>query len=206
MPRTGRLTRPQSQGERNHVGDSSIKYNLARTPDRARLGRPAASSLASQEIDARTPRRPSPAVPDHLDRQQPGDTGTGSGTSGDLPYVITQADKTPGDNTINFAVTGTITLTSALPDLSNTTGVTDIEGPGATSLTVASGSTMGTAEFGVFTVDPFVTASLTGLTISGGIATDGGGIYNAGTLMVTNSTIADNLGLRRRRYLQQRAR
>ena len=123
-----------------------------------------------------------------------GDTGTGSGTSGDLPYVITQADKTPGDNTINFAVTGTITLTSALPDLSNTTGVTDIEGPGATSLTVASGSTMGTAEFGVFTVDPFVTASLTGLTISGGIATDGGGIYNAGTLMVTNSTIADNLG------------
>src|SRR5271165_1071017 len=125
-----------------------------------------------------------------------GDSATGSGTSGDLRYVITQADQTQGDNTINFAVTGTITLYSALPDLSNTTGVMDIEGPGASSLTVASSSTTtGTAEFGVFTVDPFVTASLTGLTISGGIATDGGGIYNAGTLNVTNSTIADNHGL-----------
>ncbi len=66
-----------------------------------------------------------------------GDTGTGSGQSGDLRYCITQADKTTGDNTINFSVTGTITLNSALPDLSNITGVMDIEGPGATSLTVA---------------------------------------------------------------------
>ncbi len=60
-----------------------------------------------------------------------GDAGTGSGTSGDLRYVITQADKTAGNNTINFSVTGTITLNSALPDLSNTTGLMDIEGPGA---------------------------------------------------------------------------
>ena len=62
-----------------------------------------------------------------------GDSGTGTGTSGDLRYVITQADQTTGDNTINFSVTGTITLNSALPDLSNTTGVTDIEGPGASA-------------------------------------------------------------------------
>jgi hypothetical protein len=47
--------RPQSQVERNHAGHSSIKYNLARTPDGTRLGRPATSSLAPQEIDARTP-------------------------------------------------------------------------------------------------------------------------------------------------------
>ena len=66
----------------------------------------------------------------HLARQQPGRSGTGSGNAGDLRYVITQADQTPGDNTINFAVTGTITLNSALPDLSNTTGLMDIEGPG----------------------------------------------------------------------------
>ena len=72
-----------------------------------------------------------------------GDTGTGSGTSGDLRYVITQADQTTGDNTINFAVIGTITLYSALPDLSNTTGVMDIEGPGASSLTVARSSAWG---------------------------------------------------------------
>ena len=36
----------------------------------------------------------------------PGDTGTGLGLSGDLRYVITQVNQTPGDNTINFAVTG----------------------------------------------------------------------------------------------------
>ena len=77
-----------------------------------------------------------------------GDTGTGSGLSGDLRYVITQVDQTRGDNTINFAVTGTmITLNSALPDLSNTTGLTDIEGPGAASLTVARSGTIGDARF-----------------------------------------------------------
>src|SRR5271166_2712926 len=122
-----------------------------------------------------------------------GDTGTGSGLSGDLRYVITQVNQTTGDNTINFAVTGTITLNSALPDLSNTTGVTDIEGPGATSLTVARNSAAGTADFGVFTVDANVQAQLVGLTITGGLAiSGGGGINNAGTLTVTNSTIDNN--------------
>ena len=98
-----------------------------------------------------------------------GDTGTGSGTSGDLRYVITQADQTTGDNTINFAVTGTITLNSALPDLSNTTGLMDIEGPGAASLTVARSSAAGTPDFRVFTVDANVQAQLVGLTITGGL-------------------------------------
>ncbi len=116
-----------------------------------------------------------------------GDTGTGSGTSGDLRYVITQADQTTGDNTINFAVTGTITLKSALPDLSNTAGLMDIEGPGANNLTVS-----GNNEVRVFQVDSGVTAKLVGLTITGGSADSGGGIYNAGTLTVTNSTIDNN--------------
>ena len=117
-----------------------------------------------------------------------GDSGTGSGPLGDLRYVITQVDQTPGDNTINFGVTGTITLNSALPDLSNTTGVTDIEGPGANLLTVS-----GNNAVRVFTVDTGVTATLTGLTISGGSTGGfGGGIFNAGTLTVTDCTIADN--------------
>jgi len=119
-----------------------------------------------------------------------GDSRTGTGTSGDLRYVITQADQTQGDNTINFAVTGTITLNSALPDLSNTTGVMDIEGPGAASLTVARSSAA--PEFSVFTVDAIIQAQLAGLTITGGSASSGGGIDNAGTLTLTNSTIADN--------------
>ena len=121
-----------------------------------------------------------------------GDTGTGSGNSGDLRYVITHADQTTGNNTINFAVTGTITLYSALPDLSNTTGVMDIEGPGASSLTVARSSASGTPDFGIFTVDANVQAQLAGLTITGGSTANGGGIDNGGTLTITSSTIADN--------------
>ena len=111
-----------------------------------------------------------------------------------MRYVIAQADQTQGDNTINFAVTGTIALNSALPALSNTTGVTDIEGPGASSLTVARSSAAGTLYFGIFTVDTKVQAQLAGLTITGGYANfgNGGGIDNAGTLTVTNCTIDNN--------------
>jgi hypothetical protein len=122
-----------------------------------------------------------------------GDAGTGSGTAGDLRYVITQADQTAGDNTIDFAVTGTITLNSALPDLSNTTGLTDIEGPGASSLTVARSGAAGTPNFRIITVDANVQAKLVGLTITGGWASDqGGGIYNGGTMTIADSAIAYN--------------
>src|SRR5271165_868673 len=100
-----------------------------------------------------------------------GDTGTGSGTSGDLRYVITQADQTPGDNTVNFAVTGTITLNSALPDLSNTTGLMDIEGPGSNDLTVS-----GNGQVGVLTVEANVQAQVVGLTIGQGYAVSGAGV------------------------------
>ena len=48
---------------------------------------------------------------------------------------------------------------------------------------------------GVFTVDTGVTATLTGLTIADGNATNGsgGGIYNAGTLTITNCNVRGNL-------------
>ena len=122
-----------------------------------------------------------------------GDAGTGSGTSGDLRYVITQADQTTGNNTINFAVTGTITLNSALPDLSNTTGLTDIEGPGSASLTVARNSASGTPDFRIFTVDTNAIVKFVGLTIAGGLSdTDGGGIFNTGTVTLIDSTVSDN--------------
>ena len=123
-----------------------------------------------------------------------GDSGTGTGNSGDLRYVITQADRTTGDNTVNFSVTGTITLNSALPDLSNTTGLMDIEGPGASSLTVARSSASGTPDFRILTVDGGADVKLVGLTITGGFVSqgNGGGIDNGGTMIVTNSTVANN--------------
>jgi hypothetical protein len=124
-----------------------------------------------------------------------GDDGAGSGLSGDLRYCISQANQTSGPDVIDFSVTGTITLNSALPDLSDTTGLTDIEGPGAASLTVARSSIFGTPRFGIFSVDSHAGLKLVGLTVTGGLAYLGGGIDNEGVLTVTNCTIANNSAL-----------
>lgn len=64
-----------------------------------------------------------------------GDTGSGSGTSGDLRYCISQADEAAGSN-ITFSVAGTILLGSALPNLTQNITIT---GPGAALLTVQGG-------------------------------------------------------------------
>jgi predicted outer membrane repeat protein len=87
--------------------------------------------------------------------------------------------------TIGFSVTGTIDLQSPLPDLNNNI---DIEGPGASSLTIerAAGFSFSSA---IITVDSGQTASLSGLTIANGNA---GGIDNAGTLTVANSAVLNN--------------
>src|SRR5262249_3726645 len=122
-----------------------------------------------------------------------GDTGAGTGPTGDLRYCITQANHTTGDNTIKFAVTGTITLNSALPDLSNTTGTTDIDGPGAKKLTVARNSAAGTPAFRIFTIDTGTTVNLSSLTITGGLATQGGGLFDdGGTVSLTKVTVTNN--------------
>src|SRR6516162_7122502 len=66
-----------------------------------------------------------------------GDTGSGSGTSGDLRYCLTQAQMDSTDTTIQFAVSGTITLEHALPDLRKLAGsgsLLDIEGGGAVTV------------------------------------------------------------------------
>jgi predicted outer membrane repeat protein len=116
-----------------------------------------------------------------------GDTGTGSGTSGDLRYCITQAQTDPTDATINFAVTGTITLEQALPDLRKLVGggsLLDIEGGGAVMVQRDPAAT--TPLFAVFTIGQTGGAGavrIGGLTISGGNAGPnghGGGVQNRG--------------------------
>jgi len=119
-----------------------------------------------------------------------GDTGTGSGTSGDLRYCITQADKT-ANNTINFSATGTIQLASALPALSRNVTIT---GPGASSLTVQGGGT--SSNFSVLKINSGVTAAISDLTIAGGhTTTSGGGIDNLGTMTLTDCTISNDSAL-----------
>src|SRR5207253_301983 len=83
-----------------------------------------------------------------------------------------------------------INLASALPDLS--TNIT-IQGPGSASLSVQRSSAVPFSNlFSVFSVSSGATVNISGLTIAGGKAFEGGGINNAGTLTLSNSTLSGN--------------
>ena len=85
-----------------------------------------------------------------------------------------------------FATLQTITLTAQL-ELSNTKDSTTITGPAA-GVTISGADTSR-----VFEVDSNVTASLSGLTITGGSVTGGGGgVFNLGTVTLTNCTVSGN--------------
>ena len=88
-------------------------------------------------------------------------------------------------DTIDFGVTGTITLTiSQLTIDKNLT----ISGPGASSLTIS-----GDGTYRVFWINESVDATLSDLTIAGGYAQDGGGIFNrGGTLTLNGCTLSGN--------------
>lgn len=112
-----------------------------------------------------------------------------------LRDAIDAANNTGGDQTITFDASifpsnasTTITLTGGTPlELSDTTGVVRIDGPGAAHLDVDAGGLSS-----VFVVDAGVTVAIDGLTISGGHASSGGGIYNSGDLMLCNDVISGN--------------
>jgi len=116
-----------------------------------------------------------------------------------LPWAVGKADantNTAGSliefkaNVFKASTPRTITLASTLA-LLETKGPLVIDGPGASIVTIS-----GNNAVEVFSVATGVTASLSGLTISGGSSTNtnegGGGIYNVGTLTVTSSTIEHN--------------
>ena len=142
----------------------------------------------------------------------------------DLRQAIDMANTNGGDEVITFDRTvfarpQTIELTSGQLELSNTSEPITIKGPGAGDLTIDAGGTSR-----VFAIDPGVTASisgltvtggasggayvsggdvlnqgtltLTGATVSGGSAYSGGGLSNSGTATLVDSTLADNIGNR----------
>ncbi len=89
-----------------------------------------------------------------------------------------------GNDTINFNVSGVIVLTDFLPGIANTLTIS------GSSQTVRID---GAGLYRVLTVNTGATLSLTDITIANGkINTDGGGVYNAGTLNVTDSTFTGN--------------
>ena len=86
-----------------------------------------------------------------------------------------------------FATEKTITLTGSQLELSDTVLTTSITGPAAGVIVSGGGTSR------VFQVDSGVTASFSGLTVSGGsVNGNGGGLYNAGTTMLTNCTVSGN--------------
>src|SRR5262249_33797792 len=112
--------------------------------------------------------------------------------SGTLRAAILAADagRQSDKFTINFSVSGTITLESALPDLNNNI---EIDGPGVGGLTVQRDPTI-SADFSVLTVDSGATVGISALTIADGTGffSRGGGIYNTGTLTVSSCTLSGN--------------
>jgi len=109
------------------------------------------------------------------------DSGEGS-----LRDAIDQANMSKGPDIIDFQdeLTGTILLTSG--ELLITDDV-DIIGPGVFAINVS-----GNHQSRVFEVQGKITASISGLAISDGSATDGGGIFNDGSLTLTNVVLSGN--------------
>jgi len=100
--------------------------------------------------------------------------------TGSLRYAVNNA---PSGSTIEFAstVTSPITLTNGVLTIGTKL---DIEGPGANNLTISGNNTTG-----IFSVTGGTTATIAGLTLTGGISADGGAILNSGTLTVNNCTV-----------------
>jgi CSLREA domain-containing protein len=90
-----------------------------------------------------------------------------------------------GIDTINFTVSGTITLTGGLPAVQNTLTVDGI----GQSITVD-----GAHSFGVFVVNSGATFNLNNMTVAHGSSHDAGGLDNNGTSSVNSASFTGNSG------------
>src|SRR5262249_25961551 len=110
------------------------------------------------------------------------------GSQGTLRWAINQANGDNEPDTINFsdlfAMPQIITLTGSQLNLTDA-ATTTIIGPGANLLTVS-----GNTASRVFAV--YGSAQISGLTITGGRAEQGGGILNAGELTLTGCAVSGN--------------
>ena len=133
-----------------------------------------------------------------------------------LREAIDTANSTAGDDTIEFSVTGTITLDptnntpASLPtilDASVSVGTGPSAGPrgtltiynfSATFLTIGGSDTSNpnnaTRDFNIFNIETGGVLTIDGVTVSGAQTTGNGGAFNnAGTLTVSNSVISGNI-------------
>ena len=110
-----------------------------------------------------------------------------------LRAAIQEANANPAADSIAFSpdTTGTISLSTALPQLTSMT----ITGPGADRLTVQRAAAAET-KFRIFTTQTFMTVNISALTVTGGRSSGehGGGIYNrqSTTLHLSNVVVSGN--------------
>ncbi len=90
-----------------------------------------------------------------------------------------------GLDKITFEVSGTIILESTLPDIIFFGGPLVIDGGEVITIS-------GDNSFRVFMVESGAQLTLENITVADGASIDGGGIYNSGTLTVTDSTFSGN--------------
>ena len=112
-------------------------------------------------------------------------TTTADSGNGSLRAAI--AGAVPGE-TINFTVSGTITLTTGELLVNKTLTVS---GPGAANLTIERSAASGTADFRLFNIDSGI-VTLSGLTIRNGHADQGAGINNQTTLTLRDCVVLGN--------------
>jgi hypothetical protein len=113
-------------------------------------------------------------------------TDTGDGLLS-LREAILEANSSAGHDIISFApgLVGSIALTGGELSISDDL---QVSGPGADQLAVN-----GNGASRVFFVDTGATVQIAGLTVTGGFATDGAGIRNAGQLTLTNVVVNGNV-------------
>ncbi|MCB9895210.1 MAG: right-handed parallel beta-helix repeat-containing protein [Planctomycetes bacterium] len=115
-------------------------------------------------------------------------TSNADSGAGSLRDAITQANaSTSTADTITFGITGTITLTTALPVITDNL---TIDGPGRTALTIERDNLA--ADFRIFETNTIgLTLNINELTIQGGRATQGAGILSRGPLGLYDVLIQD---------------
>ncbi len=118
-------------------------------------------------------------------------TNTDDSGPGSLRDAIEQSEALGGTNTITFAVTGTISLFSQLPPIQASS--TYFLGPGPTNL-IIQGNPDGELQMRIFRCQTEF-AFLSGLTITNGLSSVGAGVYNQGTLIMSNCVVTGNIGV-----------
>jgi hypothetical protein len=114
-------------------------------------------------------------------------TATSDSGAGSLRQAIVDANANPGDDTIEIMATGTIVLSSPLPQI---TGNTVLSGPGTNLLTIS-----GNNAVRLFTIRSGTTNVFNGISLASGLATNGANgaaIENAGELTLMNCVVANN--------------